>query len=70
MKVKAKKKDVMVRIVVAGKPVYVGSDPVDIDVVDDSVKQQIKTWLDRGLLEVVKHSGASGSGRKAEEEKK
>lgn len=65
MKVKAKDKKTAVRIVVAGKPVYVGSEPVEIDVLDDNVKAQISTWLRRGLLEVVEHRTA-----KTEEKKK
>jgi len=76
MKVKAAKDGVMVRLVVNGMPLFVTSNPVDIDEANPEVMEQVDAMMKLGWLVEVKeekvqteraHVKASGSHRKGGE---
>jgi hypothetical protein len=54
MKVRASRDDAMVRLVVKGKPVFViSSAPVEIDIEDSDVREQVELMLKLGWLVLV-----------------
>jgi len=77
MKVKAAKDGVMVRLVVNGMPVFVTSEPVDVDEGNLEVMKQVDAMMKLGwLVEVKKEEvetkseevGKRGSGRGTKKE--
>jgi hypothetical protein len=60
MKVRASRDDAMVRLIVKGNPVYVVSnEPVEVDMEDPNIREQVELMLKLGWLLPVEESTQS-----------
>jgi len=62
MKVRASRNDAMVRLIIKGNPVYVVSDePIEVDMEDQNVKEQVELMLKLGWLLPVEEESAEST---------
>jgi hypothetical protein len=62
MKVRASRDDAMVRLMIKGNPVYVVSrEPVEVDMEDQNVREQVELMLKLGWLLPVEEESAQST---------